>query len=157
MLQCFQVIAQTIAEARHSGIWRYADQSDVCERRGSGNNWACGYCIHGRRAADATLEAVRRSVENCDRFTGFITHMSLAGGTGSGLGSYLTRRLRDDYPHSFIVNQVLFFNDICRKLLWFSKSAVSSELHSYIIKVSKASIVEDQIRFQYDLELLLVA
>ena len=50
-----------------------------------------------------------------------------------------------------------FFNDICRKLLWFSKSAVSSELHSYIIKVSKASIVEDQIRFQYDLELLLVA
>jgi len=36
-----------------------------------------------------------------------MTHMSLAGGTGSGLGSHLTRRLRDDYPHCFIVNQVL--------------------------------------------------
>jgi len=107
-----QVIAQTAAEARRSGLWRYADRSDVCERRGSGNNWACGYCTHGRRAADPTLEAVRRAVESCDRFTGFLTHMSLAGGTGSGLGSYLTRRLRDDYPHSFIVNQVFYYFDV---------------------------------------------
>jgi len=107
MLQYFvQVIAQTIADAHRSGVWKYADRSDVCERRGSGNNWACGYCVHGRKAAGPTLEAVRRAVESCDRFTGFVTHMSLAGGTGSGLGSYLTRRLRDDYPHSFIVNQV---------------------------------------------------
>lgn len=103
-----KVIAQAAAEARRSGIWRYADRSDVCERRGSGNNWACGYCVHGRRAAGPTLEAVRRAVESCDRFTGFMTHMSLAGGTGSGLGSYLTRRLRDDYPHCFIVNQVIW-------------------------------------------------
>jgi len=104
-----QVIARTVAEARHSGTWRYADCSDVCERRGSGNNWACGYCIHGQRAAAPTLEAVRRAVESCDHFAGFITHMSLAGGTGSGLGSYLTSHLRDDYPHCFIVNQVLSF------------------------------------------------
>jgi len=38
--------------------------------------------------------------------------MSLAGGTGSGLGSYLTRRLRDEYPHCFIVNQVLTYYNI---------------------------------------------
>jgi len=106
--QCFlQVIAQTVAEARQSGIWRYADWSSVCEQRGSGNNWACGYCVHGHRAAGPTLKAIRRAVESCDRFAGFMTHMSLAGGTGSGLGSHLTRRLRDDYPHCFIVNQVL--------------------------------------------------
>lgn len=103
-----KVIAQTAAEARRSGIWKYANRSDVCERRGSGNNWACGYCVHGRRAAGPTLEAVRRAVESCDHFAGFVAHMSLAGGTGSGLGSYLTRRLRDDYPHCFIVNQVIW-------------------------------------------------
>ena len=105
----FQVIAQTIADARRCGMWEYADRSDVCERRGSGNNWACGYCVHGQKAAGPTLEAVRRAVESCDRFTGFVIHMSLAGGTGSGLGSYLTHRLRDDYPHSFIINQVLHY------------------------------------------------
>jgi len=107
-----QVIAQTVAaEAKQSGIWRYADSSSICEQRGSGNNWACGYCVHGQRAAGPTLEAVRRAVETCDRFTGFITHMSLAGGTGSGLGSHLTRRLRDDYPHCFIVNEVTCHSD----------------------------------------------
>jgi len=106
-LTFLQVIAQTVTKARRAGVWRYADRSDISEQRGSGNNWACGYYVHGRRAAGPTLEAVRRAVESCDRFTGFITHMSLAGGTGSGLGSYLTRRLRDDYQRCFIVNQVL--------------------------------------------------
>lgn len=33
--------------------------------------------------------------------------MSLAGGTGSGVGAYITAALRDEYPHSFIVNQVV--------------------------------------------------
>ena len=33
--------------------------------------------------------------------------MSLAGGTGSGVGAYVTQHLRDEFPHSFIMNQVV--------------------------------------------------
>lgn len=33
--------------------------------------------------------------------------MSLAGGTGSGLGTYVTEMLRDLFPKSFIVNEVV--------------------------------------------------
>lgn len=98
-----------MADSQRSGKWLYAPGSHVCERRGSGNNWACGYFRHGQRAAKPTMEAVRRTVERCDRVGGFIAHMSLAGGTGSGLGAYLTRCLRDEYPHSFIINQVVIF------------------------------------------------
>lgn len=51
---------------------------------------------------------VQREVEKCDRFGGFLTLMSLAGGTGSGVGTYLTQCLRDEFPQSFIVNQVVW-------------------------------------------------
>lgn len=33
--------------------------------------------------------------------------MSLAGGTGSGLGTFVTKMLRDLYPRAFIMNQVV--------------------------------------------------
>lgn len=45
-------------------------------------------------------------MERCDRLAGIFTMMSVAGGTGSGVGTYITQRLRDLYPNSFILNQV---------------------------------------------------
>lgn len=33
--------------------------------------------------------------------------MSLAGGTGSGVGTYVTEMLRDLYPKTFIMNEVI--------------------------------------------------
>lgn len=33
--------------------------------------------------------------------------MSLAGGTGSGLGTYVTELLRDIYPRAFLINEVV--------------------------------------------------
>ncbi len=47
-------------------------------------------------------------VEKCDAFNGFLTLLSLAGGTGSGVGAYLNQCLRDEYPHCFILNQVVW-------------------------------------------------
>ena len=41
------------------------------------------------------------------RFDGFLCLMSLAGGTGSGLGTYITEMLRDNYNKQFIINQVV--------------------------------------------------
>ena len=41
------------------------------------------------------------------RFDGFLCLMSLAGGTGSGLGTYVTEMLRDIYPKAFLINEVV--------------------------------------------------
>ena len=32
----------------------------------------------------------------------------LAGGTGSGVGTYITQSLRDEFPHAFMLNQVVW-------------------------------------------------
>jgi hypothetical protein len=64
------------------------------------------------------MEMIRKEVSYCDNFGGFLVLLSLAGGTGSGLGksivfpkisytcigTYITELLRDEYPNSFIVN-----------------------------------------------------
>lgn len=51
-------------------------------------------------------ELLRREVERCSRLSGLLAVMSVAGGTGSGLGAYLTQRLRDAYPSTFILNHL---------------------------------------------------
>lgn len=51
-------------------------------------------------------ELVRREVEHCDRVSGLMALMSVAGGTGSGVGTYVTQCLRDTYPKSFVVNHL---------------------------------------------------
>lgn len=54
------------------------------------------------------MELIRREAEKCDNLGGFFSLMSLAGGTGSGVGAYVTRCLRDEFPHAFIMNQVVW-------------------------------------------------
>lgn len=47
-------------------------------------------------------------VERCDQFGGFLLLQSLAGGTGSGLGTYLTEQLREEYPASRMFNHTIW-------------------------------------------------
>ncbi|XP_072101023.1 tubulin delta chain isoform X1 [Mobula birostris] len=101
-----KVISHTMSKAANSGSWRYGAQSSFCQKQGSGNNWASGFCVHGPRHEEAVMDLVQREVEKCERLSGFLTMMSLAGGTGSGLGTFVTQCLRDRYPHSLILNQL---------------------------------------------------
>ncbi|XP_048838357.1 tubulin delta chain isoform X2 [Brienomyrus brachyistius] len=101
-----KVINHAIATAAKSDMWKYGDGSYFCEKQGSGNNWAKGFCVHGPQHEEAVVELVRREVERCDRLAGILTMMSVAGGTGSGMGTYITQCLRDMYPHSFILNHL---------------------------------------------------
>ncbi|KAM7399537.1 hypothetical protein PAMP_018803 [Pampus punctatissimus] len=101
-----KVINQSLTKAAKSGRWRYGDSSYFSQKQGSGNNWANGYCVHGPRHRQAVEELVRREVERCDRLAGFMAIMSVAGGTGSGVGTYVTQCLRDIYPKSFILNHL---------------------------------------------------
>ena len=103
-----KAISQTLSEANKSGKWTYPTGQQFCQKRGSGNNWAHGFLEHGPKSAERVLEMVQREVEKCDRFGGFLILLSLAGGTGSGVGAYVTSCLRDEFPHSFILNQVVW-------------------------------------------------
>ncbi|XP_078535951.1 tubulin delta chain [Lissotriton helveticus] len=103
-----KVINQTLSMATRSGRWKYDYQSQFCQKQGSGNNWASGYCVHGPKHKESIMDLVRKEAEKCDRLSGFFTTMSMAGGTGSGLGTYVTQCLRDAYPNSCLLNQVIW-------------------------------------------------
>ncbi|XP_013868260.1 tubulin delta chain isoform X2 [Austrofundulus limnaeus] len=101
-----KVINQSMTKAAKSGRWKYGETSHFSQKQGSGNNWANGYHVLGPRHRDVVEELVRREVESCDVLAGFMPMMSVAGGTGSGVGTFVTQCLRDIYPGSFILNHL---------------------------------------------------
>ena len=59
------------------------------------------------QAEEAVMAMIQREAEKCDRLGGFLGLLSLAGGTGSGVGAYVTQCVRDEFPQAFILNQVV--------------------------------------------------
>eukprot|EP01083_Nonionella_stella_P159445 520118_1 len=64
----------------------------------AGHNFAKGYYAQGNELIDEIMDCVRSEVEACDSLQAFEMYHSLGGGTGSGLGAFVLRQLRDTYP-----------------------------------------------------------
>jgi hypothetical protein len=64
----------------------------------TGNNWAKGHYTEGAELVDSVLDVVRKEAEGCDCLQGFQLAHSLGGGTGSGLGTLLISKIREEYP-----------------------------------------------------------
>lgn len=75
------------------------------EGGGAGNNWAVGYAT-AESVAEEVLEMIDREANGSDSLEGFVLCHSIAGGTGSGMGSYLLERLNDRYPKKLIQTYV---------------------------------------------------
>jgi len=76
---------------------------------GAGNNWAQGYSI-AANMYEKVLEMVDREAEGSESLEGFMLTHSIAGGTGSGFGSYLLEQLNDRYPKKLIQTYSVFPN-----------------------------------------------
>jgi len=70
----------------------------VFGQSGAGNNWAKGHYTEGAELVDSVLDVVRKEAENCDCLQGFQLTHSLGGGTGSGMGTLLISKIREEYP-----------------------------------------------------------
>ncbi|XP_053271030.1 tubulin beta chain-like isoform X7 [Pleuronectes platessa] len=70
----------------------------VFGQSGAGNNWAKGHYTEGAELADSVLDVVRKEAECCDCLQGFQLTHSLGGGTGSGMGTLLISKIREQYP-----------------------------------------------------------
>jgi tubulin beta len=62
-----------------------------------GNNWAKGHYTEGAEIIDTVLDVVRKETERCDKLQGFQLCHSIGGGTGSGLGTLLVSKLKEEY------------------------------------------------------------
>ncbi|KAK2963371.1 putative Tubulin gamma-1 chain [Blattamonas nauphoetae] len=74
---------------------------------GAGNLWSSGYDQACESHTDL-FDIIDREAEGCDSLEGFILCHSLAGGTGSGYGSYLLEKLNERYPDKLIQTYSVF-------------------------------------------------
>merc|ERR1711988_194286 len=70
----------------------------VFGQSGAGNSFAKGYYTEGAELVDSALDVVRKEAEGCDQLQGFDLVHSLGGGTGSGLGTLVMSKIREEYP-----------------------------------------------------------
>ncbi|KAK4054892.1 hypothetical protein OIV83_000816 [Microbotryomycetes sp. JL201] len=70
----------------------------VYGQSGAGNNWAKGHYTEGAELVDSVLDVVRKEAEGTDCLQGFQLTHSLGGGTGSGMGTLLISKIREEYP-----------------------------------------------------------
>jgi len=75
---------------------------------GAGNNWAKGHYTDGAELIDSVIDVVRKETENCDCLQGFQLTHSLGGGTGSGMGTLLLSKIREEYPDRMIASYSVF-------------------------------------------------
>lgn len=76
---------------------------------GAGNNWASGYG-QGEKLQEEVFDIIDREADGSDSLEGFVLCHSIAGGTGSGMGSYIMERLSDRFPKKLIQTYSVFPN-----------------------------------------------
>jgi hypothetical protein len=68
-----------------------------------------GYSM-GEQVHEDILDMIDREADGSDSLEGFMMLHSIAGGTGSGLGSYMLERLNDRFPKKLIQTYSVFPN-----------------------------------------------
>ncbi|XP_067132273.1 tubulin delta chain-like [Centruroides vittatus] len=120
-------VIQELNLKTEKNTWCYNKDNIYLQQQGASNNWAYGYNKHGNTAKDVVLDLFQKEIERCDWVSGFLPIMSLAGGTGSGLGAFLTEVLQDNYPKSIIFSQVVHP---------FNKGEVTVQSYNTILSLS---------------------
>jgi hypothetical protein len=103
--------------------WHYDESGIAFRHSGAGNNWALGYSIATGDFLETALDKIRREIEKCDDIPVLIYIHSLAGGTGSGLGTHLAESSYELFsncfhyhilisPHSFSEVIVQYYNTL---------------------------------------------
>ncbi|KAJ1414689.1 Tubulin/FtsZ, GTPase domain [Sesbania bispinosa] len=78
---------------------------------GAGNNWASGY-HQGKNVEEDIMDMIDREADGSDSLEGFVLCHSIAGGTGSGMGSYLLETLNDRYSKKLVQTYSVFPNQM---------------------------------------------
>ncbi|ODV90129.1 hypothetical protein CANCADRAFT_60471, partial [Tortispora caseinolytica NRRL Y-17796] len=89
-------VMDSIRSSPHGSMFR--PDNYIFGESSAGNNWAKGHYTEGAELVDTVLDAIRREAEACESLQGFQVSHSLGGGTGSGMGTLLISRIREEYP-----------------------------------------------------------
>ena len=104
-------VIHSIQTSPYSGLYNPENIFTSREGGGAGNNWASGYS-QAEKVQEEVLDMIEREADGSDSLEGFILIHSIAGGTGSGMGSYLLEKLNDRYPKKLIQTYSVFPNQL---------------------------------------------
>ena len=66
----------------------------------------------GGKFNEEIFDIIDREAEGSDSLEGFVLTHSIAGGTGSGMGSYILERLSDRFPKKLVQTYSVFPNQV---------------------------------------------
>ena len=98
---------QTILSGPYASLYNPENVYLSKDGGGAGNNWAAGYHA-AERIFDEVSDMIDREADGSDSLEGFMLLHSIAGGTGSGCGSFLLERLNDRYPKKLLQTYSVF-------------------------------------------------
>lgn len=107
----------------NSTAWHYETKNMAYRHSGAGNNWALGYSMCTGEFLEVAINCIRSEIERCDDIPVLVYLHSLAGGTGSGLGTHLVETSYEEFsncfhyhvliaPHSFSEVIVQYYNTL---------------------------------------------
>lgn len=102
-------VVSSILQGPFGSIYNNENIFVASDGGGAGNNWAYGYS-QASRLEDSIMDIIEREAESADNFEGIQLCHSIAGGTGSGLGSLLLERLRERFPKKLLSTFSVFPN-----------------------------------------------
>lgn len=129
-----KVVQESFKRQSSNSQWAYNEQMCAVRSGGAGNNWALGYQRKGPELLENVLEALRIQNEKVDRLSGIFSIMSSAGGTGSGVGSFIMENIRDEYSRK------AFFNAV---ILPFEEGEVVTQSYNTLLSLAKILTVSD--------------
>ena len=102
-------VVNNIQNSQHRDLFNPENIFVSKEGGGAGNNWASGH-RQAEENAELLADMLDREADNSDSLEGFVLTHSIAGGTGSGMGSYILEHLNDHFPKKFVSTYSVFPN-----------------------------------------------
>jgi len=121
----------------------FAPTSFVHAQSGAGNNWAKGHYTEGAELIDEVMDTVRKEAENCAVLQGFQVCHSIGGGTGSGMGTLLISKVREEYPDRIMASYSVFPSPKVSDVVVEPYNALLS-IHQLIENVDEVSVIDNE-------------
>jgi len=102
-------VINTIMNSEYAKLYNPENVYLAKDGGGAGNNWASGYS-QGETLHEEVFDIIDREADGSDSLEGFVLAHSIAGGTGSGMGSYVLEKLADRYPKKLVQTYSVFPN-----------------------------------------------
>ena len=102
-------VINTIQNSEYRNLYNAENFFVSSHGGGAGNNWASGYA-QAEAVQEEIMDMIDREADGSDSLEGFVLCHSIAGGTGSGMGSYLLEALNDRYGKKLVQTYSVFPN-----------------------------------------------